>query len=172
MLIINNMTRLELWIDGKLDSFCICGGRNTIKYRETMDKWMWEYRQHGGEVFIGIKKHIGGVNFSRIETIDGITKSLSDWCRDFKVPYSRVYHRMETMGWQLKKALTEKKKIQILGLDFKTETYIRENYNNLRLIDMAKFQQVSIYKVFKWIKLLKLKKKRVTKSNESTGSIV
>lgn len=37
--------------------------------------------------------------------IDGITKTLMQWCEQYNVPYSRVRVRYQNMGWNIKDAL-------------------------------------------------------------------
>lgn len=43
---------------------------------------------------------------NRIETLNGITKTLSNWCKEYNKSYSKVHQRL-TRGWSLEKALTE-----------------------------------------------------------------
>lgn len=39
-------------------------------------------------------------------TIDGRTQTLTQWCEEFGVPYSRVRVRYMVMGWNIMDALT------------------------------------------------------------------
>ena len=40
-------------------------------------------------------------------TINGITKSLSDWCAEYNVSYHLVYQRVHYHDWNIEKALTK-----------------------------------------------------------------
>lgn len=39
-------------------------------------------------------------------TVDGVTKSLSEWCDEYRMPVSVVGSRIRVMGWDIHKALT------------------------------------------------------------------
>ena len=39
-------------------------------------------------------------------TIDGRTRTLAQWCREYNIPSHVVVHRMED-GWDVKRAITE-----------------------------------------------------------------
>ena len=43
---------------------------------------------------------------NRLETLDGTTKTLAQWCKEYNKSYSKVHQRL-ARGWLLEKALTE-----------------------------------------------------------------
>ena len=54
-------------------------------------------------------------------TIDGVTKTLTEWCDFYNVPYSRVRVRYNAMGWDIEDALfTPKYQKPISGKEYKT----------------------------------------------------
>ena len=42
--------------------------------------------------------------------IDGVTKSLVEWAEDYDIPYGTVYQRITKYGWDIKRALTQKRR--------------------------------------------------------------
>ena len=54
-------------------------------------------------------------------TIGGVTKTLTEWCDFYNVPYSRVRVRYNAMGWDIEDALfTPKYQKPISGKEYKT----------------------------------------------------
>jgi hypothetical protein len=43
---------------------------------------------------------------NRLETLNGVTKTLAQWCKEYAKSYNKVYLRL-SRGWSLEKALTE-----------------------------------------------------------------
>lgn len=43
-------------------------------------------------------------------TVSGVTKVLSEWCREYGLPYSTVYNRLKRNSWDIVSALTSPKK--------------------------------------------------------------
>jgi hypothetical protein len=50
-------------------------------------------------------EQVSNTRFNRHITIDGETKTLSEWCRHYKVPFSRVNTRLN-LGWTVPEAFT------------------------------------------------------------------
>lgn len=40
-------------------------------------------------------------------TLDGVTKPLTEWCTELKIPYSRARMRIDKMGWTPEKVLSK-----------------------------------------------------------------
>jgi hypothetical protein len=43
---------------------------------------------------------------TRFIEIDGVTKSIQEWCDEYETNYSLVHQRISKLGWEPKKALT------------------------------------------------------------------
>ena len=48
----------------------------------------------------------------KLYTINGITKSLPQWCREYDIDYYTVRQRVFKLGWCIEKALTTPKKVK------------------------------------------------------------
>ena len=44
-------------------------------------------------------------------TIDGVTRTLKEWSRETGIDYSRLYQRIFRLGWDPKRAITERPRL-------------------------------------------------------------
>lgn len=47
---------------------------------------------------------------THVESIDGITKPLIEWCEEYNMPYTLVKDRVNVLGWDIVRALTTPKR--------------------------------------------------------------